>query len=230
MPKSETSLSQQKQEAVRRKMEEVRLLTLGPHTSFELEDDPKHLLFRLARYKFVAKLFANKGRVVEIGCGDGFGASLVVAEGNDVTGVDIESYGFDRAVDTLCTRNKLTFVQHDFTEEAMQEGAQFDAAFSLDVIEHLDPERELQFITNIANSCSPVAPLIIGAPNKDAERYASPQSKFQHINLHTQDTLRTLLERVYGNVFIFGMNDEVVHTGFAPMCHYIIAVATDRRR
>jgi hypothetical protein len=25
----------------------------------------------------------------------------------------------------------------------------------------------------------------------------------------------------FRNVFMFGMNDEVVHTGYGPMCHYL---------
>jgi len=30
-------------------------------------------------------------------------------------------------------------------------------------------------------------------------------------------------------VFVFSMNDEVVHTGFYPMAHYLLAVACHRR-
>jgi len=38
---------------------------------------PKRLLFTLALYKFVAKMFSGKKRVVEVGCGDGFCARVV---------------------------------------------------------------------------------------------------------------------------------------------------------
>jgi hypothetical protein len=30
-------------------------------------------------------------------------------------------------------------------------------------------------------------------------------------------------------VFLFSMNDEVVHTGFYPMAHYLFAVCADRK-
>ena len=33
----------------------------------------------------------------------------------------------------------------------------------------------------------------------------------------------------FHNVFIFSMNDEVVHTGFAPMPHYYFALCCGRR-
>mgnify|MGYP007028595943 CR=1 FL=1 len=30
--------------------------------------------------------------------------------------------------------------------------------------------------------------------------------------------------RFFDNVFLFSMNDEVVHTGFTPMAHYLFAL------
>ena len=39
--------------------------------------DPRRLVFTLARYKFVAKMFEGKGSVLEVGCGDGFGSRIV---------------------------------------------------------------------------------------------------------------------------------------------------------
>jgi hypothetical protein len=30
----------------------------------------------------------------------------------------------------------------------------------------------------------------------------------------------------FSNVFMFGMNDETLHTGYGPMCHYRLAVCT----
>src|SRR5262249_34885242 len=33
----------------------------------------------------------------------------------------------------------------------------------------------------------------------------------------------------FDNVFMFGMNDEVVHTGYAPMCHYLWSLAVGVR-
>lgn len=65
------------------------------------------------------------------------------------------------------------------------------------------------------------AVMLIGTPNITAAQYASEQSAGVHINLKNQNDLKTLLYKYFNNVFMFGMNDEVVHTGFAPMCHYI---------
>ena len=38
-----------------------------------------------------------------------------------------------------------------------------------------------------------------------------------------------LLEGHFDNVFLFSMNDEVVHTGFHPLAHYLFAVCAGRK-
>jgi hypothetical protein len=49
--------------------------------------DPKRTLFTLARYKFVAKIFAGAGHVLEVGCADAFGTRLVQQSVKKVTAV-----------------------------------------------------------------------------------------------------------------------------------------------
>ena len=43
------------------------------------------------------------------------------------------------------------------------------------------------------------------------------------------EALKKTLERHFHTVFVFSMNDEVVHTGFYPMAHYILGVGCHRR-
>ena len=44
---------------------------LGLHANKQWHEDPKHLLFSMARYKFIAKMLSGKKNVLEAGCGDG---------------------------------------------------------------------------------------------------------------------------------------------------------------
>src|SRR5262245_24856281 len=64
---------------------------LGLMTSFVWDNDPKHLIFTLARYKFVAKMFAGRAHVLEVGCADAFGTRIVRQEVGKVTVVDFDS-------------------------------------------------------------------------------------------------------------------------------------------
>ena len=205
-------------------------ILLGPRASYELHHDPRHLLFVLSRYKFAAKMLANRGRVLEIGIGDGLGAILVAQAGNRVVGLDIEPYALENAADTSWTRERIRFATHDITTAPYLLDDPFDAAYSIDVIEHIPPELEARFMDNIVHSVGPTACVIVGTPNKTADQYASANARAQHVNLKTHAELAALMGRYFHNVFMFGMNDEVLHTGYPAMCHYLFALGVQKRQ
>jgi len=182
--------------------------TLGEMTGYRWSTDPKGLGFTLARYKFVAKMLEGRGKVLEVGCGDGWPSAIVR-----------QSVGM-----LVCTDMRPAdvphFRQHDMLSGPMPE--QFDAAYALDVLEHV--REEDQFLANIAASVTDYAPVIIGMPSIESQAHASRLSKIGHVNCKTKSNLKATLSKHFRAVFMFGMNDEVVHTGFGPMCHYIIGV------
>lgn len=202
---------------------------LGPWTSHIWRTDPRHLGFLLARYKFCAKMLAGKSRVVEIGCGDAFGMPIVLQTVDSILGVDFEPLVIEDAKRRMETEEcggggkKYSFLVMDITQQPLTK-EEFDGAYSLDVIEHIPAAVEGQFIKNICSSLKEDAVLIIGTPNLEAQKFASPASKVGHINLKNAETLRKLLMDYCYNVFIFSMNDEIVHTGFYPMAHYLLAM------
>jgi hypothetical protein len=65
---------------------------------------------------------------------------------------------------------------------------------------------------------------IIGMPSLESQPYASEQSRLGHVNCKSAPDLKALMEDFFHNVFMFSMNDEVVHTGFHKMAHYIFAL------
>jgi hypothetical protein len=48
--------------------------------------------------------------------------------------------------------------------------------------------------------------------------------------LFTAERLRDLGLRHFHNVFSFSANDEMVHTGFSPLAHYLLALCVDPKR
>jgi 2-polyprenyl-3-methyl-5-hydroxy-6-metoxy-1,4-benzoquinol methylase len=197
---------------------------LGPWTSHIWRTDPRHLGFLLARYKFCAKMLAGKGQVLEVGCGDGFGSPIVAQTVGAVHGIDFDSLIIEDARTRAEAESfsKVSFSVLDITHE--HPGQMFDAAFSLDVIEHIPPALEQAFMANLHASLRTDAICLIGTPNVEAQRFATPASAEGHINLKSAADLRALLSQYFHNVFIFSMNDEVVHTGFYPMAHYLFAM------
>jgi 2-polyprenyl-3-methyl-5-hydroxy-6-metoxy-1,4-benzoquinol methylase len=105
----------------------------------------------------------------------------------------------------------------------------FDAAISLDVIEHIFPQFEGQYFDTILRNLSPQGICIIGTPNRNASPYASIPSQIGHVNLYSQEKLVEAMLRYFHQVLSFGMNDEILHTGYGPMCHYLLCVGCVRR-
>jgi len=93
------------------------------------------------------------------------------------------------------------------------------------VLEHIPQQEEDAVLRRIADALEPHGAVIIGMPSLESQQYASPPSKAGHINCKTEPALRELMQRYFENVFMFAMNDEVVHTGYAPMAHYRLALA-----
>jgi len=199
-------------------------VALGPYTSHIWRDDPKHLCFLLARYKFCSKLLAGKKKVLEVGCGDAFATPVVAQVVESVHCIDFEPLLYEDNRKRLKSFSNITFAVHDITEKPLNE--KFDAAFSLDVLEHIKPEDEHKFFENICKSLRQHGILIVGTPNITAEQYASKYSGIGHINLKDWKDLQKLLSEYFQNGFLFSMNDEVVHTGYYPMAHYLFALGT----
>lgn len=69
-----------------------KIFRMGARTGDSYISDPKHLLFSLSRYKFVSKMFAGLGNVLEVGCGDGFGTAIVSQAVSKVTATDLDAF------------------------------------------------------------------------------------------------------------------------------------------
>jgi 2-polyprenyl-3-methyl-5-hydroxy-6-metoxy-1,4-benzoquinol methylase len=200
---------------------------LGVMNNKVWHEDPRRLVFTLARYKFVSKMLRGKERAVEVGCGDAFGSRIVRQEVRDLLVVDYDPLFITDAQARMTPPWEYEARVHDILTGPVP--GIFDAAYSLDVLEHIPENEEDRFITNITASLQPYGVLIVGMPSLESQTYASPESKAGHINCKSGDSLKSIMEKYFHNVFVFSMNDEVVHTGFHQMAHYLLAVCCSRK-
>ncbi len=82
---------------------------------------------------------------------------------------------------------------------------------------------------NIVTSLRPDGMLILGMPSLESQVYASDASKKGHVNCKSGAELSTFASRYFETVLSFCMNDEVLHTGFFPMAHYLLVVCSQPR-
>lgn len=197
-------------------------ISLGPWTSYSLIHDPKHIGFVLARYKFCAKMLQDKDFVVEIGCGDGIGIPIIAQAVKHLHCVDWDIRNIEGCARRLKHLKNVTYQHIDLNKETLAFKA--DAVYWIDVIEHLEPSREDLFMKRICSFLKPEGVLITGTPNVTANVYASKRSSMQHINLKSLDELQQLTLKYFVHSFPFGMNDEILHTGYGSMCHYIWSI------
>ncbi len=207
--------------------ERYGLGSLGLMSSQTWGEDPKRLLFLLARYKFVAKMLAGRKRVLEIGCADAFGTRLVQQEVGSVTATDFDEIFIEEAKKRQDERWPVDLRVHDMISGPMDE--KFDGAYALDVLEHIAPQDETRFLNHLAGSLGPEGVAVVGIPSLESQVYASDASKAGHVNCKTAPDLKATLERYFRFVFVFSMNDEVVHTGFHKMAHYLLALCCGPR-
>ncbi len=205
----------------------IEPIKLGPWTSYSLLNDPKHMCFVLSRYKFCSKILEGKKEVLEIGCGDSFGVPIVAANVDYVLAIDSNDTIIESNKERLSMIGNIKFLRHDICGSPIDK--LFGGAFSIDVIEHLDTELEESFMRNTCDSLDADGICIVGTPNMAASQYAIPRSEIQHINLKSYDSLRELLKIYFKNVLMFSMNDEMVHTGFGPMAHYLFGVGIGKK-
>ncbi len=201
--------------------------SLGLHTNKQWFEDPKHLVFSMARYKFVAKMFSGYGQVAEIGCGDGFNAPIVLQEVQTLDLYDIEPLFVSNAKRNCVSPWHCATAVHDITQSPLPK--QYEAVYSLDVFEHISPELEHLALKHLCNSINQDGIAIIGMPSLESQKYTKPVSVTGHVNCKSGEDFRDLMRQYFKHVFLFSMNDEVVHTGFSKMAHYIFCLCSQKR-
>jgi hypothetical protein len=178
--------------------------------------DPQHLAFWASRYKFVSRILAGEKRVIEVGCGNGFMGAMVAQTVQLLIQTDIAPL-------------RGSGIEQWNPADGKYRKGKFTAAYALDVLEHIAPRDEDDFLDHITESLTDTGTCIIGMPSLESQPYASAASRAAHVNCKSESQLRETLQRHYVKVFLFSMNDESIGTGFGPMAHYRIALCTHPR-
>jgi len=140
---------------------------LGLMVNESWNQDPKRMLFTLARYKFVAKMLAGRKKVLEVGCADAFGTRIVQQVVGSVTATDFDPVFIADVNERMNPHWTFETFVHDALAGPVN--GTFDAAYALDVLEHITESDEHRFIANIAGSLSNAGVLILGMPSLESQ-------------------------------------------------------------
>ena len=161
-------------------------------------DEARHL----AAYRHALSLAAGK-RVVDAGCGEGFGTQLLAAVATEVVGLDYSAEAIEYCR-SAWRRPNLTFQQVDLTHARTVAGG-FDLVLNFQVVEHI--REPLPFLRVLRALLAPAGHLLLTTPN----RLMSFSDNPYHVREYTAADLGDLLTQVFSRVTILGMhgNDTV---------------------
>lgn len=150
----------------------------------------------LVAYRYGQRLAAGK-RVLDAGCGDGYGTALLAE-------VARQAVGIDRAVDVI-TVARQRYQRPNLRYEALELenlaalGTPFDVVCHFQVIEHLvNPKPFLRAVREILE---PRGVLVITTPNRLLSRVENPY----HVHEYVGEELRSLLLQVFPRVELEGV-------------------------
>ena len=171
----------------------------------------------IARYKFASD-FAKGKTVLDIGCGTGIGLDFLAESAEVVVGTDYSEETVEYARKGNDNVN-LTFEVMDCKDLKFDDG-KFDLVTSFNLIEHIHGQEK--FIQEVKRVLKPNGIFICSTPNT---KVFNPGGQYYHFHVHefTFSELKTLLEKYFNEVKIFGQlyNSAEASILFHPLNRYL---------
>ena len=165
-------------------------------------DEYLQYLRHVFAYELAAGTFHAGAMVLDLGCGEGYGASLLATRGISVVGVDVSPETVEHA-ETKYASDRCRFECYGGERLGFPD-ASFDAVTSFQVLEHV--EDDTRYVTEAARVLKPAGRLTLTTPNAATRLKpgARPWNRF-HLREYTADQLRDLLGTAFAEVTIAGI-------------------------
>lgn len=154
--------------------------------------DTIELLFHWHRYLSIAHLVANK-RVLEIGCGEGYGTRILANEAVEITAVDIDANAISHA--SFNHKHPNCVFEVASALDLPYEKGSFDAVVSFEVLEHLPKDSHDRFLSEIQRVMAPGGFAVISTPDHSRTKEWPPNP--YHVGELTAEEFASLLDRYF---------------------------------
>lgn len=174
----------------------------------ESEEEYAIYLRHLFAYEFAKDLVPKDGYILEVGCGEGYGVSLLSQKVRKIVGLDVDKKTVSCALSKYETRNAS--FQLYAGKDIPYEDATFDGVVSFQVVEHI--KNDVNYIAEIFRVLKKGGIFIVSTPNKSCRLRPNqkPWNRF-HIREYNPFELESLLRTKFSDVKIFGLkgNEEI---------------------
>lgn len=165
-------------------------------------------LLHLFAYDFAKKQISNESLVLEVGCGEGYGASLLSQNVAKIFSLDIDKNTLAHASKKYGSENCL-FRLYDGQNIPYNDNT-FDAVISFQVIEHI--KDDIKFLSEIRRVLKNNGLFIITTPNRTyrLKPGQKPLNEF-HVREYYPLELQNLLKNIFPNTMMWGIrgNEQI---------------------
>lgn len=158
-------------------------------------------LMHIATYEYAKKLVKDK-KVLDYGCGSGYGSHLLSGTAASVTGVDISKEAVDFAAQEYKAPNL------GFKTIAELGNEKFDVITSFQVIEHVPDDKK--YASALKQLLNPGGILIISTPDKKHRLFNYIQQPWNifHLKEYTPQSLERLLKKYFFKVELLKIGSD----------------------
>jgi 2-polyprenyl-3-methyl-5-hydroxy-6-metoxy-1,4-benzoquinol methylase len=152
--------------------------------------------YMLGRYLFVLN-FCRKGKVLDTGCGFGYGCYLLVDDRLSVVGIDKDRKVIEFARKCWKSPN-LTFVEGSFLNLSNSRiFSKFDCVLGMETIEHLTYNTGQKYLQEIDSVLKPGGTLILSStfPDKNGHRDDLQENPY-HLHIFTKSEIIDFLNKI----------------------------------
>ncbi len=152
------------------------------------------------RYHFASRFVAGR-RVLDLACGEGYGAALLARRAAAVLGVDVSAQAIDHAKREYANLANAEFRTGSCT--AIPAGdATMDVVVSFETLEHITQQEE--FMAELARVVKPDGVLVISCPNKAEYTDKRKTENEFHVKELYRDELAQLVRRRFPHATWYG--------------------------
>ena len=162
------------------------------------------LMSHLCAYQLAGRLAQGK-RMLEVGCGSGYGAYYLSHLASEVAAIDLDAPVIAQA-QQLFRRPNLRYLHQDGVQLGFPDGA-FDCVGTFQVIEHIPEPRLPELVRELSRVLVPGGVCVISTLNVEHNRKGKPgyQKAGFHEKEFTASELQVLLSSVFPEVTLQGL-------------------------
>jgi len=143
--------------------------------------EPQQELIELVKSRKI-----KPGKVIDIGCGEGFLSIYLASKGFDVLGIDLSERAIQYAKENAANRGvNVRFVAMDIADLSKLK-EKFDFALEWGVMHHIMPPQRPQYVRDVANLLNQNGKYLSVCFNEQSPEFGGPGKKYRESPLGTK--------------------------------------------